>query len=115
MTTKINFGRDVQGYNTFAAAPSTDMFSATLAAASNSSVTVPSNYQYWIVSFSFQPGADVWVRYNGTAAAPSAGTFGATTSELLPGARLLTAGTTISFLNNSTGAADVGVIMYGVS
>lgn len=121
MTTVLNFGRDAQGYNAFAAEPSTNMYSATLAAGGNATITLPTNVAYWIVSFSFQPGSDIWVAYNGTASAPAGATFAATTSELLPGSRILqstkttssgTVATTINILNNGAGTADVGVILY---
>lgn len=123
MSTKLNFGRDVQGYNSFAAPISTDKYSATLTAGGNSTITLPTNSAYWIVSFSFQPGADVWVAYNGSASAPAGATFASTTSELLPGSRILpstnttssgTTATTINLLNNGAGVADVGVILYAV-
>lgn len=123
MSTKLNFGRDVQGYNSFAAPISTDKYSATLTAGGNSTITLPTNSAYWIVSFSFQPGADVWVAYNGSASAPAGATFASTTSELLPGSRILpstnttssgTTATTINLFNNGAGVADVGVILYAV-
>lgn len=115
MTTKLNFSRDVQGYNTFAPPISTDKYSATLASSGNSTITVPSNFTNWVVSFSYQPGADIWVAYNANASAPSGSTFASTTSELLPGSRSVTAGTTINLLNNGAGIADVGVILYAIS
>lgn len=115
MTTKLNFGTDIQGYNTFAPPVSTDKYSATLAASGNSTITVPSNFTNWIVSFSFQPGADIWVAYNTNAAAPVGATFASTNSELLPGSRTLLKGTTINLLNNGSGIADVGVILYAIS
>lgn len=122
MTTVLAFGRDAQGYNAYAPAPSTNMYSATLAAGGNSTITLPTNKAAWIVSFSFQPGSDVWVAYNGSAAAPAGSTFASNTSELLPGARALPAlrndgvtATTINLYNNGSGTADVGVILYAVS
>lgn len=122
MTTKLAFGRDTQGYNAFAPAPSTNMYSATLAAGGNSTITLPTNVSTWIASFSYQPGSDVWVAYNGSAAAPAGSTFASNTSELLPGARLLPAlqndgktATTINLLNNGAGTADVGVILYAAA
>jgi len=121
MTTKLNFGRDVQGYNAFAPNVSGDKYSATLAAGGNSTITLPTNSQQWIVSFSYQPGADIWVNYNANAAAPAGNTFASTTSELLPGSRYLpalqnngTSATTINLLNNGAGTADVGVILYAI-
>ncbi len=124
MTTKLNFGRDVQGYNSFAAPVSTDKYSATLTAGGNSTITLPTNSPNWIVSFSYQPGSDIWVAYNGNASAPASASFTTTTSELLPGSRVLpstvttssgTTATTINLLNNGAGVADVGVILYASS
>jgi hypothetical protein len=122
MTTKLNFGRDVQGYNTFAPNVSTDKYSATLASTGNSTITLPTNANIWIVSFSFEPGSDVWVAYNATASAPVGATFATTTSELLPGSRTLPAlqndgktATYINIYNNSAGNADIGVILYAIA
>ena len=115
MTTKLNFQRDVQGYNSFAAPVSTDKYSATLASGGNATVTVPSNFNNWVVSFSYQPGSNVWVAYNTTATVPAGATFAATSSELLPGSRAVEKATTINLLNNSAGAADIGIIFYAIS
>jgi hypothetical protein len=122
MSTKLLFGRDTAGYNAYAPAPSTNEYSATLASGGNSTITLPTNVRAWIVSFSYQPGSNIWVAYNTTAAAPAGGTFATSTSELLPGARLLpslqnngTTATTINLLNNGTGTADVGVVLYDVT
>jgi hypothetical protein len=119
MSIKLNFGRDQQGYNAFAPPPSGDKYSATLAAGGNSTITLPGNANSWIVSFSYQPGADIWVAYNGSASAPAGATFASTSSELLPGSRILpafqnngTTATTINLLNNGAGSSDVGVILY---
>jgi hypothetical protein len=110
----LNFARDVQGFNTFAANAADLLMSATLASASHDSFTVPSNFQNWIVSFSFQPGSEVWVSINGTAAAPAGATFAATDSELLPGSRFVQAGDEIDVLNSGAGDADVGVQLYAI-
>jgi hypothetical protein len=115
MSTKLSFGRDVQGYNSFAPIPASDLFSATIASAGNATVTVPSNFSKWIVNFSYQPGSDIWVAYNGTAEAPAGATFASTTSELLPGARAANAGDTFNLLNNGTNSSDIGVAMYAIS
>lgn len=115
MTTKLNFQRDVQGYNAFAPLFATDRYSATLAAAGNATVTVPSNFSNWVASFSYTPGSNIWAAYNGTAAAPAGATFASTTSELNPGARAVVAGDTINFKNTGSSSADVGVTFYAVS
>lgn len=119
MSQKLSFGRDTQGYNAFAPIPSTDKFSATLTTGTNSTITLPGNAQSWIVSFSYQAGSNIWVAYNGAAAAPAGGTFASNTSELLPGSRTLpafqnngTTPTTINILNSGASSADVGVVLY---
>jgi hypothetical protein len=122
MSTKLNFGRDQQGYNAYAPPPAADKYSATIASAGNATITLPGNAQSWVVSFSFQPGSDIWVAYNASAGAPAGATFASTASELLPGARLLPAfrndgitATTINIFNNGPANADVGVILYANS
>ncbi len=119
MSTKLNFAKDVQGYNSYAPSPSTNMFSATLASAGNATITLPTSQSSWIVVFSFQPGSDIWVSYNASATAPAGATFAATSSELNPGARILpsvqkngTTATTINLLNNGTASADIWVALY---
>ncbi len=115
MTTKLLFGRDVQGYNAFAPDFAGDAFSATLAAAGNDTITVPSNFQNWIASFSYSPGSDCWVALNASATPPAGNTFAATTSELNPGSRKVQAGNTINIYNNGTASADVGVMLYAIT
>lgn len=119
MSTNLLFGRDKQGMNAFAPRPSTNIFSASLVNGSASTITLPTNSKSWIVAFSAQPGTNIWVDFTGaTAAIPSGSTFAPTTSELNPGARLLSAykkdgvtAATISIItNNST--ADVSAALY---
>jgi hypothetical protein len=115
MSVFLNFGRDTQGYNAFAPSTATDKWSATLTNGAASSITVPSNHQTWVAVFSYQPGTTVWVDLTGaTAAVPAGATLASTTAELLPGARTVQKGATISMITDSS-TADVWVGLYAVS
>lgn len=112
MSIQLNFGRDNQGFNAYAPYQSEDIRSVTLASAGEASFTVPSNAACWIAAPAYQPGSVIWVRVNGTAAAPAGGTFASTTSQLLPGALTVNAGDTISMYNNGAASADISVVLY---
>ena len=115
MSTLLNFGRDLQGYNAYAPTASADNWSATITNGAETNITVPSNYQVWIAVFSYQPGANVWVDLSGaTAIVPVGSTLASTTSVLNPGARMVYAGDTISMITDNT-SIDVGVSLYAVS
>ena len=114
MSTKLNFGRDVQGYNAYAPMPATDLFSVTMASAGTASFTVPSSSLNWIVNFSFQPGSDIWVAYGASANVPSGSSFASVNSELLPAQRLLAGGTVVHMINNGASSSDVGVACYAI-
>lgn len=119
MTTRLAFGRDVQGYNAFAPAFADDAFSATLAATTDTTVTIPSNFQNWIAFFSVEPSKLVWVALNTAAAAPAGATFASTASELIssnfqyPPARKVKAGDVLHFFSQA-GTANVGVTLYAI-
>lgn len=115
MSTTLQFGRDAQGFNAFAPTPSTNNWSATITDGSATSITVPSNYTTWVVSFSYQGGTNVWVDVTGaTAAIPAGATLATTTSVRCPASYTLTSGTNISIITDNT-SADVGISMYAVS
>lgn len=114
MAQNLAFGRDAQGYNSFSPQPSTVKYSATITNGSATSVTVPSTYLMWCVSFRYYPN-DVWVDVSGsTAAVPAGATLASTTSELNPASLTLNAGTDISIITAQT-SADVSIVMWPVS
>jgi len=114
MTNLLNFGRDMQGYNAYAPQDAPFKKSATLTAGAAASFTIPSSYPVWIVAFSPQPGANVWVDTTGaTAASPVGATFATTTSSLNPGQRTVLGGTSISCITDNT-TADIGVEAWPV-
>lgn len=115
MSTILNFGRDNSGFNAYAPMFAVDNYSATLAAGSAQSITVPSNNQAWVAVFSFTPGASIWVARNTTATIPVGATFASTSSILNPGARTVFAGDTISIITDTTGGCDVGVTLYAIT
>lgn len=109
MSTLLEFGRDVQGYNAYAPRDSTNKWSATLSAGVASTITIPASHSRWVVAFSPQPGANVWVDFTGaTAISPVGGTLATTTSSLNPGQREVLGGTTISVVTDNT-TADIGI------
>ena len=115
MSTLLNFGRDVQGYNAYAPMPSTNCYSATITNGAATTITIPSNYQVWVVSFSIQPGVNLWVDFTGaTAVSPVGATLASSTSVLNPGQRQVLAASKVSIItDNST--ADVGIELWAIS
>ncbi len=119
MSTILHFARDDQAYNAYAPQPSTNIYSATLVNGADSFITMPLSQPEWIVSFSYQPGTNVFVDFTGqTASDPAGATFASATSELNPGARLIKStmsdgvtASTISFVTNNA-SAEVTVSLY---
>ena len=115
MSTILDFQNDVKGYNAYAPAFATDHFSATLTNGAEETFTVPTgNFSIYVVSFSYQPGTNVWVARNTTTAIPAGATFASTNSELNPGARMVKAGDVIHCITDNA-TADVGVSIYAIS
>ena len=123
MPTPFNMTRDINGYNGFGLPFSVDKYSATLAQTTDTTLNVPdtgalgaptaTTYNKFIAIFSYQPGAQVWVAVNGTAAVPAGGSFALTTSELNPSARYVKASDVLHFYTPDTSAA-VGVTFYAL-
>lgn len=115
MSTLLNFQNDIKGANAYAPAFATNHFSATLTTGSEQTFTVPTgNFNNYVLSFSYQPGTNVWVAVNTTAAVPAGGTFAATNSELNPSARRVQAADIIHCITDNA-TAEVGVSIYAIS
>lgn len=110
-STKLNFARDVNGFNSFAVKQPEDKYSAVLVQSVAQNVTVPDNNNNWIAVFSYTPGASVWISINGTANAP-AGAVASTDSELNPAAIWVLADDVISFITEDSSSPEIGIKLY---
>lgn len=113
-TTKLNFERDINGYNAFAPDFPTLIWSATLTNGAETTFTVPGNFQVWVMALSPQPGSNIWVARNTTAAIPVGNTLAATNSELNPAQRRVYADDVIHVITANT-TADVEIALYAIS
>lgn len=123
MATPFNMTRDINGFNGYGLKFSDTKSSVTLASATDTSLTVPgamamggngiSTTSQWLAVFSYQPGANIYVALNQTAASPSGASFADTTSDHLPAARLVNGGDVLHFFTNDT-SADVTVLFYSI-
>ena len=98
MSTKFLMIRDLSGTNGFGISPTYDVKASSWAVNTAQSITVPSNYKNWIAIFSYSPGANVWVRFDGGTAAVASGSFASVSSVLNPAGRAVSAGQVISFI-----------------
>lgn len=118
MSTFLNLGRDVQGYPTEGSPFSTNMFSATLAASTAKTLTVPSNHQTWLMRVKVQPTGWCWVSRTTTAAVPAGSSLAATSSAMAVGTLLnewvVYAGDSISMITANT-TCDVSVELFAIT
>lgn len=118
--------KDVQGYNGWGL-PFTDLkFSASLAANTDTTVTVPSSgaigaplntVNRFLAVVNVKANISVWCANNTTAAVPAGNSFAATTSDLIVGseywAREVKAGDVLHFIT-ATAATDISVLFYAL-
>ena len=118
MSTLLAFGRDAQGYNAGAPQFPTDIFTATLAANTAKSVTVPSTHAVFIMYVRVQPNGWCWASRTTTAAVPAGSSLASAASELICGTieyrRLVYAADAISFITPNT-TCDIEVAFYQAS
>lgn len=123
MTTPFSLTRDINGYNGFGLAFSDTKLSATIAQSTDTTLTIGGNaamgaaaaqVNKYIVIFSYEPGATVWVAPNATAAIPAGASFASTASELNPSARTVEVGDVLHFFTPDSGGASVSVLIYAL-
>lgn len=113
MTTPYNINANIYGTNGFGLPFCDNIFTATLAAATEATVTVPgSGYTKYIAVFGYEI-AGVWVALNNTATVPAGATLVASKSELNPPAKYVKAGDVIHMIT-ATAGTDVSVAFYTI-
>lgn len=122
--TKFAMYRDVNGQNGFGLEFTNTSYSATLAAATATALTIPGTgslggintqtKRLFLAVFIYTPGASVWVSNGGTAGAPAGAAFASNDEELNPAARLVEAGDVLSFFSVAANA-DVNVLLYSLT
>ncbi len=121
--TQYNIDRQTCGVNGWGLPFCGQVYTVTLGAGSEQTVTVPSNlplgvpgslYNKFIVVITCEQAKKVYVAVNATAAVPAGGTFAASTSELLPvqSAKFVKAADVLHFV--CAAAADVSVAFYAI-
>ncbi|HMF70693.1 MAG TPA: hypothetical protein VK616_04440 [Flavitalea sp.] len=92
-------------------------FSASLAATTDTGLTIPGAAQRYKALIKIETSGLVWVAINETAAVPAGATFAATTSELITDdkciCREVKAGDVLHFITAGTGI-DVSVVLYSI-
>lgn len=109
MSTKFSMVRDINGYNGFGIIPTYDIQGCSLAANTAQTFTVPNNYSNWIAIFSYTPGSNIFVRFDGSAATVPGGTVGAINVALNPSARAVNGGSTFSVISPDATAPYITV------
>lgn len=124
MTTQYNVNTQVQGVNGYGTPFCDTVYTASIAAATATALTVPTTIAMGIPSatsvhntflavFTYAPASKVWVANNHTAAVPAGAAFAASNSELNPSAKKVKAGDVLSFI--CTAGADVSVAFYSTN
>lgn len=92
-------------------------YSASLAATTDTTLTIPGNAQRYKAVIKVENNGIVWTALNKVAAVPAGATFAATTSELITDSKSLCrevkAGDVIHFFT-ATAGTDVSVVLYAL-
>lgn len=125
MTTQYNIDKNISGVNGFGLPFCSQIFSSTLAVATDTTLVVPSSaalgvpssnrFNKWVAVIKYAravPASAVFVSVNATAAVPAGAPFAATSSEIEPDAKHVKTGDTLHFI--CAAAANVTVAFYAV-
>lgn len=122
MLTQYNINSFINGVNAFGAPFCKTIYTATLAATTDTSLTVPSisakgtfpsvGQAKILAVFSYEAAKKVYVALNAAASVPAGAAFAASTSELNPPAKVVQAGDVIHFYGAAI--ADVSVAFYQI-
>lgn len=92
-------------------------YSATLASATDTTLTVPGKAPRYKALIKVEPDAVVWFAVGATAAVPAGATFAAVSSEMISGdtplCREVKAGDVLHFISDSTNR-DISVVFYSI-
>lgn len=120
--TQYDINSFIKGVNGFGLPFCSQIYSATLAAATNTTLTVPSmsaigtlnstTLPLYVAIFTYAPSAKVYVANNATAVVPAGAAFAVASSSLNPTARVVKGGDVINFI--CTAGADVTVEFYSI-
>lgn len=92
-------------------------YSASLAATTDTTLTIPANARRYKAVIKVENNGLVWTAINETAAVPAGASFAATTSELITDAKSLcrevVSGDVLHFIT-ATAGTDVSVVLYAL-
>lgn len=126
MTTMYKLQKDVAGYNGFGLPVSDQKWTASLAATTDTTLTIPTNAvmgaplnskQRFLAIITVEPAGSVWFALNATAAVPAGATLAASTSELIVGGEYFARevkGTDVLHFFTATAATDISVVLYAL-
>jgi len=125
MSTKFLFKDESIGNNEFGQYFSDSNYSATLAAATDTTLSVPGTaafgsmpaYQFnkYVAVISVKPGAEVWVSLNNTASPPAGASFASTNSEMVTDVRAKRCkATDVLHFYTTASNVDVSVSFYSL-
>lgn len=121
MMQQFNVNSFSTGVNGFGSQFAKIVYSATLPASTNKTLTVPGvdnaadpkvSVPRYLAVFTYHPARNVYVKLNATATVPAGGDLAAG-SELLPSAKIVKAGDIINVIT-ATASTDISIALYDI-